>query len=84
MVTLSLSDAHAEALKRLADEAGMTAEELLGAWIARFGASDPNALSRTERERRLRELEGRFDLDDADLSLKAGQIMRETFSAKRD
>ena len=48
MVTLSLSDSHAEALKRLADEAGVTADELLGEWIARFGASDPKGLSRDE------------------------------------
>ena len=84
MDTLSLSEAHTEALKRLADESGVTADELLGELIARYSTSTPLTISRAERERRLRELDGKYDSGDADLSLKAGQIMREIFSSKHD
>jgi hypothetical protein len=84
MADFSLSDVHAETLKRLADEAGVTADEFLGELIARYSASHPAAINRAEREQRLRELEGKYDMGDEDLSLKSGQIMREIFAAKRD
>lgn len=84
MMMVSLSDAHAAALKRLAEEAGVTVDQLLGEWIARHNASVPVAPSREERERRLRELDGKYDLGDADLSLRVGEIMRGAFSSKRD
>jgi hypothetical protein len=84
MADFSLSDVHAEALKRLADEAGVTVDQLLGEWIARYDAPVSAAPSRAEREQCLRELEGKYDMGDEDLSLKSGQIMREIFAAKRD
>ncbi len=84
MVTVSLSGAHAEALRRLAEEAGVTVDELVGEWIARYSSSVPALLTQAERERRLREMDGAYDLGDADLSLKVGEIMRGRFSAKHD
>jgi hypothetical protein len=84
MALVSLSDAHAAALKQLAEKAGVTVDQLAGEWIARYDSSLTALPSRAEREQRLRELEGKYDLGGSDVSLRVGEIMRGVFSTKHD